>query len=387
MSGGKGAMILLGILLFFTLSLSPVSGDYPTFIQKARECFESGRHQECDSLLTELRSLKLKRLQRRKVCTLWLDNTYHTGRHAEFLNVLNSKYVKRNLDRSDYEYWINVSKIPPMDVIWPDKTEQLPLRTIGPRGHSLYGVDVMVNGTPLLGMIDNCCCNYCSISTELAERLGVRPIGKTIRFNGNRRSKAFIGVVDSLSLGNLIVRNVLVDVSDHLTAVRETHALDIIIGGNVLRRVGDMTIDNEAGTVSFSNKTLGLPQNVFWTYEGHEYYVKGVLNDHPVTMLFDTGNTNTIMSGRYLDRFPSDNTYREGTLTVTQVDRTWETKVYVIDRAGFELCGEACELFDVSILLEGSGAKRFDGNLGVDVLRQFKTIIFNANKLYLQLNK
>ena len=235
-------------------------------------------------------------------------------------------------------------------------------------------------------MIDNCCCNYCSISTELAGQLGVRPIGKTIRFNGNRRSRAYIGVVDSLSIGNLLIKNVLVDVSDHLSGVQETHALDIVIGGNVLRQVGDMIIDNEAGTISFSDNTLDLPQNVFWSYENHVYYLKGALNGHPVTMLFDTGSTNTLMRSRYHDRFPSDSTYREGRLTVTQVDRSWETKVYVIEEARFEFSDTACARPDVCIMLDGSGPDRFDGILGVDALHRFKTVIFNARKLYLQLN-
>ena len=375
------------ILLFLSilLSLSPVSGDYPTLIKEARECFESGLHQESDSLLMELRSLKLKRLQRRKVCTLWLDNTYYTGRYEEFLSALNSKYVKRNLDRTDYEYWSNVSLIPPMEVVWPEKQDPLRFKTIGPPEHSLYGVDVSVNGIPLLGMIDNCCCNYSSISAELAERLGVRPIGKTIHYNKSRRAKAYIGVIDSLSIGNLIVRNVLVDVSERIATVQASHPMDIIIGGNVLREVGDVIIDNEAGTICFSNNTLDLPQNVFWTYENHEYYVKGFLGDNPVTMLFDTGNTNTHMDRRYYDRFPSDSSYKEGTLTVAQIDRSRTVKVYVIHKAVFDVCGAACELFNVSIMLDGSGSKLFDGYLGVDALRQFKTVAFNARKLYLHL--
>ena len=74
------------LLLSIALALSPVSRDYASLIKEARDCFESGRHLKCDSLLTELRGYKLKRLQRRKVCTLWLDNTYHTGRHEEFMD-------------------------------------------------------------------------------------------------------------------------------------------------------------------------------------------------------------------------------------------------------------------------------------------------------------
>ena len=378
--------ILLLLSIVLTLSLSPGAGEYPTLIKEARTSFECGRHQECDSLLTELRGLRLKRLQRRKVCTLWLDNTYCTGRHETFLRALGSKYVRRNLDRTDYAYWSNVSLIPPMEVAWPDQPEPLPLKMIGPPERSLYGVDVSVNGIPLLGMIDNCCCDYCSISTELAGRLGVRPIGKTIRLNGNRRAQAYVGVVDSLSIGNLTVRNVLVDVSDRIAAVQATHPFDIVIGGNVLRRTGDMMIDIEAGTVTFSHKTQDLPRNVFWTYESHEYYVEGQLDGHPVTMLFDMGNTNTYLGRPYYDRFPSDSTFREGTVTVARVDRTWTTKVYVIENARFVLCGAACDLPDVSIRLEGPDPGRFDGSLGADALRRFKTVVFNARELYLRLD-
>ncbi len=162
-------------IIFFlavALALSPVSGDYPTMIREARNCFETGRFEECDSLLTELRGLKLKRLQRRKVCTLWLDNTYRGGHHEEFL-----------------------------------------------------------------------------------------------------------------------------------------------------------------------------------------------------------------------DRFPADSTYVEGTQTTTMADRTWESKVYVIRKAHLAFAGAECEVPDVVIKLEDYGSSRSDGSVGVDALLPFKSLVFNARKLYLQLNK
>ena len=371
--------------LLIVLTAQPISRDYPTSIKEARTCFETGRHESCDSLLAELRDIKLKRLQRRKVCTLWLDNTYHTGRHEAFLEALDSKYVKRNLDRSDYEYWKNVACVPPMEVTWPDKPEPLPLRTIGPEGHSLYGVDVSLNGKRLTGMIDNCCCHYCSISNGLAEELGVQPIGKTVSINGNKRGKAYIGVVDSLSFGSLVVRNVLVDVSDNLAAIQATHPLDIIIGGNVLRRVGDMVIDNGEGSILFTKETLDLPRNVTWAYEDHDYYVEGSLDGRAVTMLFDMGNTNTRLGRKYYDRFPSDSLYTEGTVKTVMADRSWTSKVYVINDARLSFCDADCKPLDINIMLEGRSSRRGDGSIGVDALLQFRRVIFNAGKLYLQL--
>ena len=377
-------------IIFFlavALALSPVSGDYPTMIREARNCFETGRFEECDSLLTELRGLKLKRLQRRKVCTLWLDNTYRSGHHEAFLDALQSKYVKKNLDRTDYEYWSNVSRIPPMEVVWPEETERLPLKTIGPQGRSLYGVDVSVNGKPLVGMIDNCWSDYCGMSTELAEQLGVRPIGKTININGNKKAKAYIGVVDSLSFGGLVVRNVLVDVSDHVKSVQAQLPFDIVIGGNVLREVGDLVIDNEEGTVSFSKETLDIPRNLSWAYDAHNYYVDGTVDGKPVTLLLDMGATNTHLNKKILDRFPADSAYVEGTQTTIMADRTWKTKVYVIRKAHLAFAGAECEVPDVVIKLEDYGGSRSEGSVGVDALLPFKSLVFNARKLYLQLNR
>lgn len=377
-------------ILFFlavALALSPVSGDYPSMIREARDCFETGRFEECDSLLTELRGLRLKRLQRRKVCTLWLDNTYRSGRHEAFMDALESKYVKKNLDRTDYQYWSNVSRIPPMEVVWPKEAERLPLRTLGSQGHTLYGVDVSVNGKPLVGMIDNCCCDYCGISTELAGHLGVRPIGKTVNINSNKKAKAYVGIVDSLSFGGLTVKNVLVQVSDHFDNIHAQLQCDIVIGGNVLREVGDLVIDNEKQTVSFSRETLDIPRNLFWAYDAHDYYVDGTVDGKAVTLLFDMGATNTHLNKRFLDRYPADSTYVEGTMTTEMADRTWTSKVYVLKKAHLAFAGAECEVPNVPIRLDEYGGSRGVGSVGVDALLPFKSLVFNARKLYLQLNR
>ena len=375
-------IVLLAILLF---TAPAVPGDYQSMISEARTCFETGRHEACDSILAQMRGMKLKRLQHRKVCTLWLDNTYHTGRHQEFLEAVNSKYVKRYLDRSDYKYWKILSKLPPTEAIWPDNPEPLPLKLIGPQEKCLYGVDVRVNGRPLVGYIDNCCVHYCSISTELAKELGVRPIGKKVAMNGNKRSKSYIGIVDSISMGNLVVKNVLVDVSHNMTAIQAMYPSDIIIGGNVLRRVGDMVIDNDEGTVMFTDRILDLPANVTWSYSDHDYFVDGVINGKSVSLLFDMGNTDTYLNQKYNDRFPEDTAYVKGTMTTTMVDRTWKSRVYVIENPYLEFCGDGCYLPTAVIKLEDYRPKPADGSVGVNALRQFKTITYNASKLYLQL--
>jgi predicted aspartyl protease len=298
---------------------------------------------------------------------------------------VNSKYVKRYLDRSDYNYWKKLSQLPPTETIWPDEPEPLPVKLIGPQDKCLYGVDVRVNGRPLVGYIDNCCVHYCSIATELAEELGVRPIGKKVAMNGNKNSVSYIGIVDSISIGSLVVKNVLVDVSDNITAIQAMYPSDIIIGGNVLRRVGDMVIDNEKGTVMFTDNTLDMPANMTWSYSDHDYIVEAIMNGRPVRMMFDMGNTDTYLNQQYNDRFPEDTAYVKGTMTTNMIDRTWTSHVYVIENPNLEFCGAECRLPSVVIKLKDYTPKPADGNIGVNALRQFKKIVYNADKLYLQL--
>ena len=92
------------------------------------------------------------------------------------------------------------------------------------------------------------------------------------------------------------------------------------------------------------------------------------------------------MKKRFHDRFPSDGTYAESSRTSIMMDRTLTSKTYVMKEARFEICNTVRELPDVNINLESYGSEARDGNLGVDMLRQFRTVLFNAGKLYLQLN-
>ena len=61
------------------------------------------------------------------------------------------------------------------------------------------------------------------------------------------------------------------------------------------------------------------------------------------------------------------------------VDGPW------IPAARFVFCGSACELSNVPVQLEAHAAEGLDGNLGADAFRRFRRVVFNPDKLYLQL--
>ena len=385
----KPSVLLVASVLLISLTASarPASSDYSRLYGEARTCYESGANQACDSLLAELMSLRLKRLQRRKVSSLLLDNAFVTDRREDVRRALDSRYVRRSLDRTDYRYWRILSELPPTEAVWPADRVTVPFRMVGQPGHALYGIDVSVNGKNLSGTLDNCASDYCEISSELAEELGVRPIGKQIRINGNKRAKSYIGIADSLSMGDLVVRNVLFSVSDSFASIAEALSIDLVIGDNVLRKVGDLVFDNAEAKVSFSKQILDLPPNVLRAYPEHDYYIDASLDGKSLTMLLDFGNTDTHMNARFLEEYPAEEPYEETTTDVIMQDRTWTTKSYLLKKAQFELIGSTCEWDVIDIRLEGNGGRRSHGSFGADMLHQYGIVVFNARHQYLLLIK
>lgn len=386
MTSLRPSILLLACALLFSMSVSakPAASGYSRLYGAAKDCYESGRNEACDSLLSELMSLRLKRLQRRKVSSLLLDNAFVTDRRDDLRQALDSRYVRRSLDRTDYRYWRLLSELPATEAAWPDDRVTVPFRRVR---NALYGIDISVNGKSLSGTIDNCASDYCEISSEMAEELGIRPIGKKIRINGNRRAQSYIGIADSLSLGGLVVRNVLFSVSDSFVSIAEVLSVDFVLGDNVLRQVGDLLFDNSEGSVTFSRQILDLSPNVLRAYPDHGYYVNATLDGKALTMLLDFGNTNTHLNARFLEAYPSDKPYEETTTEITMQDRTWTTKSYLLKEAQFEMCGAACGWEEIEIRLESHGGRRGLGNFGADMLHKFGRVVFNARRQYLQLTR
>ncbi len=382
----KPSILLLACVLLFpmTVPARPAASDYSRLYGEARDCYESGKNEACDSLLSELMSLKIKRLQRRKVSSLLLDNAFVTDRREDLRQALDSRYVRRSLDRTDYRYWRLLSELPATEAVWPEDRVTLPFRRVR---DALYGIDVAVNGRILSGTIDNCASDYCEIASEMAEALGIRPIGKKIRINGNRRAQSYIGIADSLSLGGLVVRNVLFSVSDSFASIAEALSIDFVLGENVLRQAGDLIFDNAEGSVTFSRQILDLPPNVLRAYPDHGYYVDATLDGKALTMLLDFGNTDTHLNARFLEEYPADEPYEETTTEVIMQDRTWTTKSYLLKQARFELCGAACGWEEIEIRLETNGGRRGLGNFGADMLHKFGLVVFNARRQYVQLTR
>lgn len=369
------------------VACKPADSGYSRLYGEAKACYEVGRNDACDSLLADLMSLRLKLLQRRKVSSLLLDNAFVSDRREALRQALDSRYVRHSLDRTDYQYWSLLSELPPTEAIWPEDRVTIPFRMLGQPGHALYGVGVCVNGRELVGEIDNCASDYCETSPQMAEALGIRPIGKKIRINGNRRVQSYIGIADSLSLGGVVVKNVLFSVSDSFASLAEAISIDLVIGDNVFRQTGDLIIDNTTGSVTFSRHILDLRPNVLRAYPGHDYYVDASLNGKDVTMLLDFGNTNTHLNARFLEAYPSDEPYEETTTEITMQDRTWTTKSYLLKEAQFEMCGAACGWEEIEIRLESYGGRRGLGSFGADMLHKFGRVVFNARHQYLQLTR
>lgn len=176
-------------------------------------------------------------------------------------------------------------------------------------------IDVRINGThPVEGIIDSGAV-LSIISKRLATSLPVKPLGKTEgTFYGllGEPIAVTFGLLESLSLGDIVVHNVPVaimpdDKMKFLISKREgtQFHMDFLLGSNLLKEFR-LELNFDRGHVVFTRLTERRPatdQNLF--FEGFRPHVRGSINRRAwFLFILDTGSEITFLNESRLASLP-----------------------------------------------------------------------------------
>ena len=367
------------------LNTASLNNDFYSLFKQAIECFENGESEHCQQILLDLSERRISRYQKKKVAGLMANNSFIFDSREQFIETLNSDYIKQNLDRTDLKNYNVLSHVPSLQTSWNKDNETIPTIEIGPINNPLFGINVSVNGKECIGVLDNCCADYCYATKAFAERHGITPLDYKLKVNG--KENGYIGVADSLALGKLVLTNVLFVISDVNKSLITNYNFDIIIGSNVLRAVGDILINNIDNTITFSRNYTCHSKNIKIFSESHTYYTEALFNEEKVSLLLDFGCSRTHMNSKYynLRKEELNKICIESEITFANVSHSETSKSYVINSGQFIVCDAQCEMKDVHIQRSPHSSNGVDGSIGVDMLRKFNYIEFNAQKLYMLL--
>lgn len=234
-------------------------------------------------------------------------------------------------------------------------------------------------------ILDNGCAKYCVASERFAREHDIRPIDAAGEAIGVVETVSmWFGVADSLSVGELLFRNILFVVIPDQYIDNSVLDINAMLGASIFRLTGEMAFDNERRTIVFPREQQDLASNVTIDDNG-THYVEAVVDADTLTVQLDLGSARTALSANYYLKH-RDKVVSEWTETVSYVGGVGgmtEEKVYSAPELTIRSCGGTFvrENAKVSTVKKPNEGEE-EGAIGNDFLLSFPKARMNLTAMY-----
>ncbi len=202
--------------------------------------------------------------------------------------------------------------------------------------------------------------------------------------------KSKIAICDSLKIGNVVFYNsvFLVMPDESLTFANGFYKINGIIGLPQMRLLSAFSIKRDESKMIF-HKTTDSPALNNLAYEGLTPVFMLTQNNDTLAFTFDTGAQKTILYKKYFDKFKNNITdkYSETDIEVGGAGGSKKVKGYKLDKVSFSHNSTEFDINNVNLLSEPIKERNslFYGNLGLDMIWQFKEITVNFANMSINL--
>ena len=274
-----------------------------------------------------------------------------------------------------------LSDVPAPSLERPDRTVTVPLKyeAVG-RGHHYY-MPVEVNGHARDFIFDTGCPFGCFVSESYAEEVGLRIVADSIPVSGMTVGFVRLATADSLRVGEMVYRHPYFLVAPPDPEVDAEFAFDGVIGCDLLRAVGEVVVDNEAGVFRFPAQ----PSDMYLS--GNIPHVRIEYADSLYELIFDTGNVKSSLDSGFAQRFPdavaglARHKTRHGGFGGIE-----EFEAVTLPEFRIRAAGRDITLHDTEVICnEAEGGTLLTvGSLGADFVRSFRRLTISYERMFLR---
>lgn len=304
---------------------------------------------------------------------------------------------RRNLE-SMSRWFSAMTTRPTVEVERPKSDVVIPveIRKMGEGEHII--VDVKVGDNVEDFIFDTGCMNANFISTTAAERLGVEIIADDILIRGVEEGYAKLGVLPEMHIGDVVIRNTTFFVADNIVPenVEVEGLCEAVLGTHVIRKLGEVRFErgDERLVLPAEESAAPAERNLF--FDSQYYICCQEEGQERVVMQFDTGNTKTILSSRYYNRFQQRVEQNGG-----EVERSrsggfggveWRD-IRTMPEVEFVVGTTALRLKKVAVNMpikyeDGEPfVEQYDGVAGVDLLSATDVVTFDLKRMFYRVDK
>ena len=251
----------------------------------------------------------------------------------------------------------------------------------------LIRIPVCIGGKQEWLLLDNGSAQYCAVAESFALEHGFHFLDSKSKATGSTGAKSSfrMGYADSISIGPLIVRNLVFAVLPDSAIENLPIDLNVLLGANFFRLAGEMHFLNDERRIVFPSHQEDRESNQTMN-SGDQHFAQVVVLGDTLHLQLDLGATNTNLNASFYKRNKKriQDSYTKAVKTSYGLGRIRKADVYQANDLTFSACGGAFtkELTAIETMDTGDGIDDF-GKLGADFLLSFNKAVINLKKMYL----
>ena len=229
------------------------------------------------------------------------------------------------------------------------------------------------------------------MSERFAKEVGVKIINDSLLINAGMIGAGYgmKGFLDSLQVGDIVFRNVMVAVGKPCAAVDSIVQIDAVLGMDFMKLMKEVRIHTKEKKLTFPVQTTPLPSTGrnFLLTNDNKPILKAESNNGSLLFLFDTGNNKADLSYTYYNKYKSkiDPVAQKDTITGGGFGFMRTKEVLCIPSVSFKIGDTPVEMKDIRVdPIADNGQTQEDGNLGMDLVKLFDTTIINLQDMFVK---
>lgn len=323
---------------------------------------------------------------------------YSEGEYAQAFEEMNGfiEGIKPHVDSTtlvayNSSNWMNsiMKNVPKSTLIRPQedvtiRANIIPFDTTD--GYTIF-VPIEIDGKTEQFIFDTGAQGGAVMSDKFARSHNVKMISDSVNIHGTGAVHGWLGLVDSIRLGEIMYTNLIVAVLPEQDSIDEKYRVEAVLGSAFMKSIGEIQIYPKDQKIVFPINETPLPvsgRNMMMLNDN--FYLKAYHNGDRLIMHFDTGNIGSNLHAAYYHKYKSEVerlAYKTTKLS-GGIGHIGMTDIYMFPSFDLKLNDTNFELLNVPVNLEQIFVNQGfeDGALGMKFVTLFDEVIINFNQMF-----
>lgn len=222
------------------------------------------------------------------------------------------------------------------------------------------------------------------VTESVAKNLNLTILSDTILLNGNQ--KGLQAYIDSLQVGDIVCRNMIVYVGLKNSLDTLVRGVDAVLGMDFIKAVGETQILFESQQIAFPSQptTSTLQSNIF--LDG-TLILQARKGDVPLSFIFDTGCTTAELYSDYYTKFTTevDAVAEPDTITTAAYGTVTTSPILLLPELTCMIGETSVTIDEINLFPHNDNPLAVrDGRMGMDLIRRFRKTTINLNDMFVK---